>query len=61
MKQKNTSNRQVPGRKTAGPGTPQIATGPGSAEDLYRKIFGHSNDAIFVIDPAHDNIVDVNP
>ena len=34
---------------------------PGSAEELYRKIFDHSNDAILVIDPGADAIVDANP
>ena len=34
---------------------------PGAAEELYLKIFDHSNDAIFVIDPGADTIVDVNP
>jgi PAS domain S-box-containing protein len=34
---------------------------PGSAEELYRKIFDHSNDAIFVMDPRADAIVDANP
>lgn len=30
-------------------------------EERYRKIFEHSNDAIFVIDPEADRILDVNP
>lgn len=30
-------------------------------EELLQKIFHHSNDAIFVIDPERDEIVDVNP
>lgn len=30
------------------------------SESRFRKIFDHSNDAIFVIDPACDEIVDVN-
>jgi PAS domain S-box-containing protein len=34
---------------------------PGQAEELYRKIFEHSNDAIFVMDPGRDSIVDANP
>ena len=34
---------------------------PGPAEELYRKIFEHSNDAIFVMDPVRDSIVDANP
>lgn len=31
------------------------------SEDHLRKIFDHSNDAIFVIDPARDIILDANP
>lgn len=31
------------------------------SEERFRKIFNHSNDAIFVIDPAQDEILDVNP
>ena len=61
MKQRNTPRRQGPGRKASGRQTAQNPAGPSSAEELYRKIFQHSNDAILVIDPAHDNIVDVNP
>ena len=30
------------------------------SEERFRKIFDHSNDAIFVIDPPQDKIVDVN-
>ena len=30
-------------------------------EEHFRKIFTYSNDAIFVIDPAKDKIIDVNP
>ena len=30
-------------------------------EERYRKIFEHSNDAIFLIDPTRDRILDVNP
>ena len=31
------------------------------SEERFRKIFDHSNDAIFVIDPSRDEILDVNP
>ncbi len=31
------------------------------SEERFRKIFDYSNDAIFVIDPAQDEILDVNP
>ena len=31
------------------------------SEERFRKIFDHSNDAIFVIDPEHDKILDANP
>lgn len=61
MKERNTQRRQGPGRKATGRESVQIATRPSSAEELYQKIFEHSNDAIFVIDPPNDNIVDVNP
>ena len=61
MKERNTPRRPGLGRKVNGHETTQGATGPSSAEELYRKIFEHSNDGIFVIDPEHDNIVDVNP
>ena len=30
------------------------------SEERFRKIFDHSNDAIFVIDPAQDQILDAN-
>jgi PAS domain S-box-containing protein len=30
-------------------------------EERFHKIFNHSNDAIFVIDPVQDEILDVNP
>ena len=38
---------------------PALALAAG--EELLQKIFDHSNDAIFVIDPERDEIVDVNP
>lgn len=31
------------------------------AEEHFRKVFQHSNDAIFLIDPESDQILDVNP
>ena len=31
------------------------------SEELFTKVFNYSNDAIFVIDPEKDEIVDVNP
>ncbi len=31
------------------------------SEESYRNIFDYSNDAIFIIDPAQDQIVDANP
>ena len=30
------------------------------SEERFQKIFNHSNDAVFVIDPSHDQILDVN-
>ena len=32
-----------------------------ASEERFRKIFEQSNDAIFVVDPAQENIIDVNP
>ncbi len=32
----------------------------GRAEDRFHKIFDHSNDAIFLVDPKRDKILDVN-
>lgn len=55
QRQDRTSS-QTRDRKTVGK-----ATSVRSAEDLYRKIFDHSNDAIFVIDHERDTIVDANP
>ena len=31
------------------------------SDERFRKIFEHSNDAIFVVDVAQDEIIDVNP
>ncbi len=31
------------------------------SEERFHRIFEHSNDAIFIVDPAQDQIVDVNP
>jgi PAS domain S-box-containing protein len=31
------------------------------SKERFRQIFDHSNDAIFVVDPARDKILDVNP
>lgn len=42
------------------PGKPISLASEDSAE-RYRKIFEHSNDAIFIIDPAQDRILDANP
>ena len=61
MKQKSTQRRQGVKQKEASSNVARIAAGSTSAEELYRKIFEHSNDGIFVIDPAQDGIVDVNP
>lgn len=45
------------------PSHPSIAagSGPQDSQHLYQKIFTYSNDAIFVIDPSADAILDVNP
>jgi len=31
------------------------------SEQRFQKIFEHSNDAIFLVDPLQDEILDVNP
>jgi PAS domain S-box-containing protein len=31
------------------------------SEHRFRKIFEHANDAVFIVDPRHDRILDVNP
>ena len=41
--------------------SPRAAAAPSESEQRFRKIFQHSHDAIFVIDPDGDRIVDVNP
>ena len=61
MKERNTPRRRAGNLKASGSESGQVATGTTSAEELYRKIFEHSNDGIFVIDPTRDGIVDVNP
>jgi PAS domain S-box-containing protein len=33
----------------------------GEGEELFRKIFNHTNDSILIIDPERDKIIDVNP
>ncbi len=61
MKERNTQRRQGVKQKEASCKVARIAAGSTSAEELYRKIFEHSNDGILVIDPAQDGIVDINP
>ena len=39
----------------------ELARGPSEDEELFQKVFRYSNDAIFVIDPESDKILDVNP
>ena len=41
------------------PGSPHAVST--NRSELYEAVFDHSNDAIFVIDPANDCIVDANP
>ena len=41
------------------PGSPHSAAN--NTVELYQAVFDHSNDAIFVIDPEEDCIVDANP
>ncbi len=31
------------------------------SEERFRKIFEYSNDAVFILDPERDKIIDVNP
>lgn len=38
----------------------QVESTARESEERYRKIFEHSNDAIFVIDPEADRILDIN-
>jgi len=42
-------------------GGPRAEAAARDFEARFRKIFEHSNDAIFVVDPAVDRILDVNP
>lgn len=39
---------------------PEVAMGA-ERGDLFRKIFEHSNDAIFILDPDNNRIIDANP
>lgn len=40
---------------------PQAAVQPGHGESLFRAVFASSQDAILIIDPRADRIVDANP
>ncbi len=62
----HSSNVSTPGEATAGTPTHEVAAGHVEArihesEERFRKIFDYSNDAIFVVDPVRDEILDVNP
>ena len=48
-------------RKSGTRDTPKELDALRQSEERYRKIFQHSNDATFVIDPAEDVILDTNP
>ena len=41
--------------------SPQAKDALRRSEERFRNIFEHSNDAIFVIDPAHGEILEANP
>ena len=57
----DSRRRQGANTKLSGRGGARKGAVPSSGEELYRKIFDHSNDAIYVIDPSNGAIVDVNP
>ena len=61
MKARSSQRQQRTGQKARDRKTVGKPTTASPAEDLYRKIFDHSNDAILVIDPERDTIVDANP
>jgi len=61
MKARSSQRQQRTSPKPRNRKTVENANSSSSVEDLYRKIFDHSNDAIFVIDPERDTIVDANP
>ncbi len=54
---------QPPGqeRQTLDPLGPQTVDALSSSEQRLRKIFEYSNDAIFVVDPTGDRILEANP
>ena len=60
MKQPNSKVRGVPKANKRAQLAVESAKEQASAEELYQKIFAYSNDAIFVIDPLLDSIIDVN-
>ena len=41
--------------------TERTSLRPDPAEDRFRKLFEHSNDAIFFVDALRDEILDANP
>ncbi len=45
----------------SGPAASEAHSTSNHDDELYRTVFDHSNDAILVIDPAEDRIVDANP
>ena len=56
-RQKSPSSPRATGH--GHPGSPHSASN--NRAEIYQAVFDHSNDAIFVIDPAEDRIVDANP
>ena len=57
FRQPSTSSPRAAGNDH--PGSPHSV--PNNKEELYQAVFDHSNDAIFVINPGGDCIVDANP
>ena len=61
MGELNSPRRRAGGQRVKEPKAAEKGARIGSGEELYRKIFEYSNDAILVIDPARDAILDANP
>jgi len=62
MSEQNFRQQSTPSPRAAGHDHPgSLHSASNNKEELYQAVFDHSNDAIFVIDPAEDCIVDANP
>jgi two-component system cell cycle sensor histidine kinase/response regulator CckA len=53
--------QEVAARKNGELASKSTEKPPQQSEERYRTVFHHSNDAIFIVDPACDTILDVNP